>query len=459
MGNTNLKNAKKNKNDEFYTQLSDIEKELSHYRDFLRGKIVFCNCDDPYESNFFKYFASNFNFLSLKKLIATCYCGSPVSGTQLLLKDIIDLEPKSDRQAYKIEISEVIDTNKDGAVDITDVAYLIKNKKNILTLLDGDGDFRSNECIELLKQSDVVITNPPFSLFREYVAQLIEYDKKFVIIGNKNSITYKEVFKFIKDNKIWLGYSHPNNFLNPDGTLAKLTGLTRWFTNIGIPKRNEELILYKRYYMTEEDKNNPNYTNPDYPKYDNYDAINVDKVSDIPVDYDGVMGVPITFLDKYTPKQFDIIKFRKGDDNRDLEYTKNGGNLERESLQSKNPAVLPNTRSSSSELLTRQDSLGTLNVIQKSMEEKFTTDYSSNEFEIVDLGIVGSCNFTCNKKMEILDKNGNGTGKYTFNAKGTLYKKFNPQTDKIPSFKDVETGELYSSIYARILIKHRRKIK
>lgn len=330
MGNTNLKNAKKNKNDEFYTQLSDIEKELSHYRDFLRGKIVFCNCDDPYESNFFKYFASNFNFLGLKKLIATCYCGSPVSGTQLLLKDIVDLETKSDRQAYKIEIGEVIDTNKDGAVDITDVAYLIKNKKNILTLLDGDGDFRSNECIELLKQSDVVITNPPFSLFREYVAQLIEYDKKFVIIGNKNSITYKEVFKFIKDNKIWLGYSHPNNFLNPDGTLAKLTGLTRWFTNIGIPKRNEELILYKRYYMTEEDKNNPNYTNPDYPKYDNYDAINVDKVSDIPVDYDGVMGVPITFLDKYTPKQFDIIKFRKGDDNRDLEYTKNGGNLERE---------------------------------------------------------------------------------------------------------------------------------
>lgn len=385
MGNTNLKNAKKNKNDEFYTQLSDIEKELSHYRDFLRGKIVFCNCDDPYESNFFKYFASNFNFLGLKKLIATCYCGSPVSGTQLLLKDIVDLEPKSDRQAYKIEISEVIDTNKDGAVDITDVAYLIKNKKNILTLLDGDGDFRSNECIELLKQSDVVITNPPFSLFREYVAQLIEYDKKFVIIGNKNSITYKEVFKFIKDNKIWLGYSHPNNFLNPDGTLAKLTGLTRWFTNIGIPKRNEELILYKRYYMTEADKNNPNYTNPDYPKYDNYDAINVDKVSDIPVDYDGVMGVPITFLDKYTPKQFDIIKFRKGDDNRDLEYTKNGGNLEREreSLQSKNPAVLPNTRSSSSELTDTQKEIQCREKECASMERNNMSEYLSNGFEII----------------------------------------------------------------------------
>lgn len=382
MGNTNLKNAKKNKNDEFYTQLSDIEKELSHYRDFLRGKIVFCNCDDPYESNFFKYFASNFNFLGLKKLIATCYCGSPVSGTQLLLKDIVDLEPKSDRQAYKIEISEVIDTNKDGAVDITDVAYLIKNKKNILTLLDGDGDFRSNECIELLKQSDVVITNPPFSLFREYVAQLIEYDKKFVIIGNDNCRTYKEIFPLIKNNQIWCGYNHVKEFCKSDGTIQKF-GNVSWYTNLPITKRNEELILYKRYYMTEEDKNNPNYTNPDYPKYDNYDAINVDKVSDIPVDYDGVMGVPITFLDKYTPKQFDIIKFRKGDDNRDLEYTKNGGNLERESLQSKNSAVLPNTRSSSSELTGTQKEIQCREKECASMERNNMSEYLSNGFEII----------------------------------------------------------------------------
>ena len=196
-------------------------------------------------------------------------------------------------------------------------------------LLDGDGDFRSNECIELLKQSDVVITNPPFSLFREYVALLIEYDKKFVIIGNDNCRTYKEIFPLIKNNQIWCGYNHVKEFCKSDGTIQKF-GNVSWYTNLPITKRNEELILYKRYYMTEEDKNNPNYTNPDYPKYDNYDAINVDKVSDIPVDYDGVMGVPITFLDKYTPKQFDIIKFRKGDDNRDLEYTKNGGNLERE---------------------------------------------------------------------------------------------------------------------------------
>ena len=414
MGNTNLKNAKKNKNDEFYTQLSDIEKELSHYRDFLRGKIVFCNCDDPYESNFFKYFASNFNFLGLKKLIATCYCGSPVSGTQLLLKDIVDLEPKSDRQAYKIEISEVIDTNKDGAVDITDVAYLIKNKKNILTLLDGDGDFRSNECIKLLKQSDVVITNPPFSLFREYVAQLIEYDKKFVIIGNDNCRTYKEIFPLIKNNQIWCGYNHVKEFCKSDGTIQKF-GNVSWYTNLPITKRNEELILYKRYYMTEADKNNPNYTNPDYPKYDNYDAINVDKVSDIPVDYDGVMGVPITFLDKYTPKQFDIIKFRKGDDNRDLEYTKNGGNLEREYLQSKNSAVLPNTRSSSSELTDTQKEIQCREKECASMERNNTSEYLSNEFEILDCNDFRRNNTVPIKNYGLIkDKEGaiNGKPKY-----------------------------------------------
>ena len=210
MGNVNLKNAKKNKNDEFYTQLSDIEKELSHYEDFFKGKVVFCNCDDPYESNFFKYFASNFNFFGLKKLIATCYCGSPVSGTQLSLDDIVNLKPDN-KKAYKIEISEVIDANNDGAIDISDVTYLIKNKKNVLTLLNQDGDFRSSECIELLKQSDVVITNPPFSLFREYVAQLIEYDKKFVIIGNDNCRTYKEIFPLIKNNQICPCMSRQNS--------------------------------------------------------------------------------------------------------------------------------------------------------------------------------------------------------------------------------------------------------
>ena len=384
MGNANLKNAKKNKNDEFYTQLSDIEKELSHYEDFFKGKVVFCNCDDPYESNFFKYFASNFNFFGLKKLIATCYCGSPVSGTQLSLDDIVNLKPDN-KKAYKIEISEVIDANNDGAIDISDVTYLIKNKKNVLTLLNQDGDFRSSECVELLKQSDVVITNPPFSLFREYVAQLIEYDKKFVIIGNDNCRTYKEIFPLIKNNQIWCGYNHVKEFCKSDGTIQKF-GNVSWYTNLPITKRNEELILYKRYYLTDADKNNPNYTNPDYPKYDNYDAINVDKVSDIPIDYDGVMGVPITFLDKYTPKQFDIIKFRKGDDNRDLEYTKNGRNLERERefLQSQNTTILQDTHSSSSELTDTQKEIQHQAKECVSTERNNMFEYLSNEFEILD---------------------------------------------------------------------------
>lgn len=195
--NANLRRANKAKNDEFYTQLADIERELSHYRDFLKGKTVFCNCDDPYESNFFKYFAMNFNFLGLKKLIATCYDSSPIVGEQLSLFP--------DKRPYKIEITEVLDENGDGAIDLADVEYLLKNKHNTRAKLKN-GDFRSDECIKLLKQADVVVTNPPFSLFREYVAQLFEYDKKFIIIGNQNALTYKEIFKLLKENKIWLGY-------------------------------------------------------------------------------------------------------------------------------------------------------------------------------------------------------------------------------------------------------------
>lgn len=384
MANKNLNAAKVAKKDEFYTQLSDIERELQHYWQHFKGKTILCNCDDPYESNFFKYFASNFNFFGLKKLIATCYCGSPVSGTQLSLDDIVNLKIDN-KKAYKIEISEVIDANNDGAIDISDVTYLIKNKKNVLTLLNQDGDFRSSECIELLKQSDIVITNPPFSLFREYVAQLIEYDKKFVIIGNDNCRTYKEIFPLIKNNQIWCGYNHVKEFCKSDGTIQKF-GNVSWYTNLPITKRNEELILYKRYYLTDADKNNPNYTNPDYPKYDNYDAINVDKVSDIPIDYDGVMGVPITFLDKYTPKQFDIIKFRKGDDNRDLEYTKNGRNLERERefLQSQNTTILQDTHSSSSELTDTQKEIQHQAKECVSTERNNMFEYLSNEFEILD---------------------------------------------------------------------------
>ena len=202
MQNSQLGKAKIERKDEFYTQLSDIEAEMRHYKEHFKGKTVFCNCDDPYESNFFKYFAMNFNFLGLKKLITTCYTGSPVTGKQLSIFDIIGLADKVDdgKSPYMVEITEVIDENADGAIDLSDVEFLLKNKKNVLSLLHGDGDFRSAECIELLKQADIVVTNPPFSLFREYIGQLIEYQKHFIIIGNMNAIHYKEVFPLIRDN-------------------------------------------------------------------------------------------------------------------------------------------------------------------------------------------------------------------------------------------------------------------
>ncbi len=322
--NKSLHKAHRAKKDEFYTQLSDIANELRHYKDFFQGKIVFCNCDDPYESNFFKYFALNFNVLGLRKLIATCYAGSPVQGLELSLFDeIAASEPL--RIPYKIEITEVTDVNNDGATDLADVEYLLKNDKNVLSRLRGDGDFRSRECIDLLREADVVVTNPPFSLFREYVAQLIEYDKQFIIIGNQNAITYKEIFPLIKANKLWLGYgfkggaahfySHYKDIASAgdhrDG-MIRVSGVV-WFTNVDTNKRHEFLDLYKHY------------TPEEYPKYDNYDAINVDKTADIPCDYDGVMGVPITFLDKYNPEQFEIVEFRKGVDGKDLVYSVLGG--------------------------------------------------------------------------------------------------------------------------------------
>jgi len=204
-GNRDLQQANRAKKDEFYTQLVDIEKELRYYKKHFKDKIVFCNCDDPFESNFFKYFAMNFNFLGLKKLIATCYDNSPVAGDELPL--FAWTNSQSGKKAYKIEITEVTDENGDGAIDLADVELLIKNHKNTLSILDGNGDFRSEECIELLKEADIVVTNPPFSLFREYLAQLVKYKKTFLIIGNVNSITYKEVFPLIKDNLMWLGAS------------------------------------------------------------------------------------------------------------------------------------------------------------------------------------------------------------------------------------------------------------
>jgi hypothetical protein len=320
MGNETLNAAGKAKNDEFYTQLSDIERECSHYKEHFKGKVIFCNCDDPYESEFFKYFALNFNHLGLKKLIASCYIGSPIANTQLSLFDHESAENKTTKSPHKIEISEVTDENADGAVDLFDVELLLRNKKNALARLQGDGDFRSPECIEMLKEADIVVTNPPFSLFREYVAQLIEYGKKFLIIGNQNALTYKEIFPLIRENKMWLGYDNggtkwfqvPAHYDIKTETRIKVKngvkyfsmGSIMWFTNLDHTKRHEELKLFRKYNST------------DYPGYDNYDAINIDRYIDIPVNYSGAMGVPITFIDKYNPDQFEILcanDFRKND--------------------------------------------------------------------------------------------------------------------------------------------------
>ena len=351
MANERFDNAKKNKNDEFYTRLEDIEKELNHYKECFKGKTIFCNCDDPRISNFFKYFALNFNEFGLKKIISTCYKNQDV-----------DLFTQNDCEKA-VYIEYMGNPNDPTSTDFSTIE--VKELK-------GDGDFRSQECIELLKQSDIVVTNPPFSLFREYVAQLIKYDKKFIIVGHQNAISYKEIFSLIKDNKLWLGYGFKGgaaHFINThyedyasasdhkEG-MIRVSGVV-WFTNIDIKKRHEELVMYKTY--------NPE----EFPKYENYEAINVDKSTDIPMDYDGVIGVPITFLDKYSPDQF----------------------------------------------------------------------------EIVGLGIVGSCEFTNERRMEILDKNGVPTGKYTVNAKGTLYRKHLESDKKPAAFKDCETGELYQSIY------------
>jgi len=318
MANPKLDIAKKKKADEFYTQLNDIEKELTHYKDYFENKIVFLNCDDPFESNFFKYFSLNFNHLKLKKLIAISYVGSPV-----LFHEFKPSNYSDKKKAYKIEINKVSDINKDGTIDLDDIKDLIGQDKNSQVELKGDGDFRSEESIKALIESDVVVTNPPFSLFREYVEQLFTHNKKFLIIGNQNAITYKEIFPLIKENKLWLGISMNGSnryFQVPDDyPLTEKTGKIEngkkyafvkavvWFTNIKNKKWTSEFVLFKKYKAIE------------YPKYENYDAINVDNVNDIPMDYFDPIGVPITFLHKYNPNQFEIIKFRKGDDDKDLE--------------------------------------------------------------------------------------------------------------------------------------------
>jgi len=282
--NNKLTKAKKNKNDEFYTQLSDIEKELGHYKDHFKDKTIFCNCDDPEESNFWNYFALNFEYLGIKKLVSTHY--------------------EREQPSYKLEI--VKDINNDGKINKLDT---------IKTDLKQNGDFRSPESIEILKEADIIVTNPTFSLFREYIALLVEYNKNFIVVGHQNATKYKEIFKLIKENKLWLGYGFKGgaaHFINKhyedyatagdhkEG-MIRVSGVV-WLTNLEIKKRHEDLILYKKYNKEE------------YPKYDNYDAIEVSKTKDIPIDYDGVMGVPITFLNKYNPEQFDIVGMTSGRD-------------------------------------------------------------------------------------------------------------------------------------------------
>lgn len=303
-GNTSLGTAKTAKEDEFYTQLSDIEKEMRYYRRHFKGKTVLCNCDDPFESNFFKFFVLNFQRLGLKKLIATCYAGSPITGSQLSLFDVLGGDESKIGKPYKAVVTTVYDATGDGGVDMLDVAELFKSGENELTELEGDGDFRSPECLELLKEADIVVTNPPFSLFREYIATLMEYQKHFIVIGSQNAITYKEIFGYLMRNEMWLGNKFGDMaFTVPDyyepratrywqddtGQKWRSMGNICWFTNLDIKKRHEQLILVRRYAGHEDE----------YPRYDNYDAIEVSKVADIPSDYAGVMGVPITFLDKH----------------------------------------------------------------------------------------------------------------------------------------------------------------
>lgn len=316
--NTNLSDAKKAKRDEFYTQLSDIENEMRHYRKHFKGKTILCNCDDPFESNFFKYFVLNFNRLGLKKLIATCYTGSPIAGTQLSFEDL-GKEFIGSERAYKAIVTEVYDATGNGGVDMLDVAELFRIGKNTIEELEGDGDFRSAECLELMDQADIIVTNPPFSLFGDYLALLNEHKKSFVIIGNKNAITLKEVFPLIKENKLWIGampmsremyFDVPQSYIDEALEQGKNRSVVMhndrwmhrsqsiWFTNLDLKKRHEELILVKKY------------TSDEYPHYDYYDAVDVSRTADIPYDYEGVMGVPISFLDKYSPTQFEILDAR-----------------------------------------------------------------------------------------------------------------------------------------------------
>ena len=311
-GNSNLHMSKAGKTDEFYTQLSTIEEELRHYRKYFKGKTVLCNCDDPYESNFFKYFALNFNALGLKKLITTCYATSPITYTQLSLfaDEEITYPAGEGKKPYKIEITEVTDANGDATVDLSDVEYLLRNKKNALTLLNEDGDFRSRECIALLNECDIVVTNPPFSLMKEYIPLLVDSGKKFIVLGNVNHITLSEIKPFVLNNTLWLGNTSGHFWFrvpsyyeakgtdykqDDDGQKWRRMGNSCWFTNLDIPKRHIPLDLYSKYTVEQ------------YPTYDDYDAIECGTTREIPEDYYGMIGVPITYLPYHCTDQFEIV--------------------------------------------------------------------------------------------------------------------------------------------------------
>lgn len=323
-GNKALGKAKDAKQDEFYTQLSDIENELRHYRPHFKGKTVLCNCDDPYESNFFKYFALNFNKLKLKKLIATCYSGSPITGTQLTLFGGEDEEGR--RTPYKAIVTTVHDTSGEGGIDMLDIAELFRTGENNIERLDGDGDFRSTECLELLDEADIVVTNPPFSLIREYITTLMAHSKSFIIVAPQSAAKYKETFPLIQQNRMWLGYNAgdmafcvPEDYepretrywQDEDGQKWRSLGNICWLTNLDIKKRHEETILFRRY--------NPK----DYPSYTNFNGIDVAKASDIPCDYPECMGVPITFMNQHNPEQFEIVGLGEGDLAKEIGITRN----------------------------------------------------------------------------------------------------------------------------------------
>lgn len=336
--NGNLNAAKIAKNDEFYTRFEDINNEIKNYKKHFKNKVVFCNCDDPEWSNFWKYFLQNFDHLGLRRLVATHYNK--------------DNQDDASDKSYVL-VCEVVEKDSTGQLQTT------------RTALQGDGDFRSEECVALLKEADIVCTNPPFSLFREFIAILMEHKKKFLIIGSQNAMTTKEVFPLIKSNAVWLGISKPKEFTLPGGG-TKTLGNVCWYTNLEHKRRNQEIVLYKHHKGRSKL----------YPKYENYPAVNVDMIQDIPKDYAGLMGVPITLMEKCNPKQF----------------------------------------------------------------------------EIVALGTVGLIEFTKDRRMEILE-NGKPTGKFTRNAKGGLYRKFNPETDPYPAYKDEKDGALYTKVYQRLVVR------